>query len=112
MDVDGTLTDGKIYMGENGELMKAFDIKDGCGIKDILPKYRIVPVVITGRKSKILELRCSELDIGEIYQGVRDKTGQIEKTLKKYSAKDGVTYTYANCAILGMIFWICRRLPR
>ena len=37
MDVDGTLTDGKIYMGENGEIMKAFDIKDGYGINEILP---------------------------------------------------------------------------
>ena len=37
MDVDGTLTDGKIYMGNDGEVFKAFDVKDGCGIKDILP---------------------------------------------------------------------------
>lgn len=36
MDVDGTLTDGKIYMGNDGEVMKAFDIKDGCGIHDLL----------------------------------------------------------------------------
>ena len=34
MDVDGTLTDGKIYMGNDGEMMKAFSIKDGCGIHD------------------------------------------------------------------------------
>lgn len=33
LDVDGTLTDGKIYMGKDGEVFKAFDIKDGCGIK-------------------------------------------------------------------------------
>ena len=45
MDVDGTLTDGKIYMGNDGEIMKAFDIKDGCGIKDILPTLDIVPVI-------------------------------------------------------------------
>ena len=38
MDVDGTLTDGKIYMGESGELFKRFDVKDGCGIKDIFPR--------------------------------------------------------------------------
>jgi len=37
MDVDGTLTDGKIYMGSEGEMFKDFDVKDGCGIKDILP---------------------------------------------------------------------------
>lgn len=36
MDVDGTLTDGKIYMGNEGESFKAFDIKDGCGIHDLL----------------------------------------------------------------------------
>lgn len=101
MDVDGTLTDGKVYMGENGELMKAFDIKDGCGIKDILPIYEIIPVIITARKSKILELRCDELDIGELYQGIRDKTGKIEEILKKYSENDYVTYTFANCAYIG-----------
>ena len=49
MDVDGTLTDGKIYMSAEGELFKAFDIKDGCGIHDLLPKAGIIPVVITAR---------------------------------------------------------------
>lgn len=57
MDVDGTLTDGKIYMSENGEAFKAFDIKDGYGIKHILPKYGIIPVIITARESKIIERR-------------------------------------------------------
>ena len=101
MDVDGTLTDGKVYMGENGELMKAFDIKDGCGIKDILPIYGIIPVIITARKSKILELRCDELDIAELYQGIRDKTEEIKEVLKRYSEKISEEYTYANCAYIG-----------
>ena len=57
MDVDGTLTDGKIYMGANGEVMKAFDIKDGYGIHDILIPAGIIPVIITGRTSKIVENR-------------------------------------------------------
>ena len=39
MDVDGTMTDGKIYMGSNGEMFKAFDIKDGFGIHEILPAF-------------------------------------------------------------------------
>lgn len=43
MDVDGTLTDGKIYMGNDGEIMKAFDIKDGCGIHDIAIPAGITP---------------------------------------------------------------------
>ena len=58
MDVDGTLTDGKIYMGINGEICKAFNIKDGYGICNILPQYGIVPVVITARESVIVSQRC------------------------------------------------------
>lgn len=49
MDVDGTLTDGKIYLGQNNELCKAFNIKDGCGIHDIAIPKGIIPVIITGR---------------------------------------------------------------
>lgn len=83
MDVDGTLTDGKIYMGAEGEIMKAFDIKDGCGIHDLLPKANITPIIITGRKSKILENRCKEIGISELYQGVKDKTGKLTEILEK-----------------------------
>ena len=78
LDVDGTLTDGKIYMGNEGEMMKAFDIKDGCGIHDILIPAGITPVIITGRSSKILENRCKELGITNLHQGIRNK---IEKLL-------------------------------
>lgn len=101
MDVDGTLTDGKIYMGEQGELMKAFNIKDGCGMKDILPQYGILPVIITGRQSKILERRCAELGITSLSQGIRDKLACLDRLLKANSALDGVKYTYANCAYIG-----------
>ena len=48
MDVDGTLTDGCIYTGSNGEMMKAFDVKDGYAIKHILPELGIIPAIITG----------------------------------------------------------------
>ena len=78
MDVDGTLTDGKIYMGNDGEMMKAFSIKDGCGIHDIAIPSGIVPVIITGRKSKILENRCAEIGITEIYQGISDKVKKLK----------------------------------
>lgn len=73
MDVDGTLTDGKIYMGCFGEMMKAFNIKDGCGIHDILIPAGISPVIITGRKSDILLQRCKELGVDQVYQGVSQK---------------------------------------
>lgn len=77
MDVDGTLTDGKIYMGNDGEMMKAFDIKDGCGIHDILIPAGITPVIITGRTSKILENRCKELGITNLHQGIKNKMEKL-----------------------------------
>lgn len=73
MDVDGTLTNGKIYMSENGEVMKSFNIKDGCGIHDILIPAGMIPVVITGRSSEIVKKRCDELGISYIFQGISDK---------------------------------------
>ena len=77
MDVDGTLTDGKIYMGQNGEMMKAFNIKDGAGVHDILLPAGITPVIITGRFSSIVTNRCTELGITEVYQGVSDKVSKL-----------------------------------
>lgn len=73
MDVDGTLTDGKIYMSPSGEAMKAFNVKDGCGIHDMLIPAGIIPMIITGRSSDIVLNRCKELGITNIYQDVRDK---------------------------------------
>lgn len=78
MDVDGTLTDGKIYIGKDGEIMKSFDVKDGCGIKDILPTIGIIPVIITARESQILTKRCEELFVKEFYQGVQDKFQKLQ----------------------------------
>ena len=83
LDVDGTLTDGKIYMGAEGEVFKAFDIKDGCGIHSILIPTGIVPVIITGRSSRILENRCRELGISEVHQGVENKVGKLGEILSK-----------------------------
>lgn len=101
MDVDGTLTDGKIYMGQDKELFKAFDVKDGCGIKDLLPSAGIIPIIITARKSDILENRCRELDIGELYQGIRDKREMLDEVLQRYSREHNETYTYVNVAYIG-----------
>lgn len=83
MDVDGTLTDGKIYMGSEGEMMKAFNIKDGCGIHDLLIPSGITPLIITGRCSKIVANRCKELGIEHFYQGVSDKVAELLQFLEK-----------------------------
>ena len=84
MDVDGTLTDGRIYIGADGEVMKAFDVRDGYGIKHILPQYGIIPAIITGRRSRIVECRCAELDITELHQGVGDKLGKLKELASGY----------------------------
>lgn len=83
MDVDGTLTDGKIYMGENGEVMKSFDVKDGLGIK-LLIAQNIIPAIITGRRSLIVENRCREIGITEIHQGVKKKDTVLRALMDKY----------------------------
>lgn len=82
MDVDGTLTDGKIYVSYNGEMMKAFNVKDGYGIKDILPKYKVLPVIVTGRSSEIVKKRCDELQIIHLFQGVNDKAACLAEFLE------------------------------
>jgi 3-deoxy-D-manno-octulosonate 8-phosphate phosphatase (KDO 8-P phosphatase) len=101
MDVDGTLTDGKVYMGNQGECFKAFDIKDGFAIKCLLPPYNIVPVIITARNSKIVENRCQELDILECHQNASNKYEKLTKILSDYSKKDGVEYNFSHVAYIG-----------
>lgn len=73
MDVDGTLTDGKIYMGSSGELIKAFDIKDGYGIHEVLPSHHVMTVILTGRTSEIVLNRAKELEVDYVLQNVKDK---------------------------------------
>ena len=87
MDVDGTLTNGTIYMGPDGEVFKAFSIKDGYGIHNILPQYGILPIIITGRESKITETRCKELGIVDLYQGVANKADKLDEILYEKGAK-------------------------
>lgn len=83
MDVDGTLTDGKIYMSAKGEEYKAFNIKDGLGIHDILIPKGITPIIITGRESDILIKRCNELGIQELFQNVQDKMEKLKSILQE-----------------------------
>lgn len=92
MDVDGTLTDGRIYIGANGELMKAFDVKDGYAIVHLREKG-IEPVIITGRKSAIVQERAKELGITELYQGVSDKLHQLIVVSQKFNCRsDEIAY--------------------
>lgn len=93
MDVDGTLTDGKINISEKGELFKSFNVKDGYGIANLLPKMNILPVIITGRNSEIVKERCKDLNIELLYQGINDKIFQLKEVLYKLNlTADQVAY--------------------
>lgn len=83
MDVDGTLTDGKLYISSHGELMKAFNVKDGLGIKK-LHDNGIIPIIITGRTSEIVVKRAEELSISEVYQEVHDKVKVLKQIANNY----------------------------
>ncbi|MCE0494058.1 3-deoxy-manno-octulosonate-8-phosphatase KdsC [Vibrio salinus] len=71
-DVDGVLSDGLIYMGNQGEELKTFHTLDGYGIKSIL-NAGIEVAIITGKTSKIVENRMSTLGVSLVYQGQSDK---------------------------------------
>ena len=71
-DVDGVLTDGRIYIGEQGETVKAFATLDGHGLK-LLARGGIVPVVITGRDSPAVRRRVADLGIAHAVYGAHDK---------------------------------------
>lgn len=86
MDVDGTLTDGHIYVSAEGEFMKAFHVQDGYAIAHILPEKGITPVIITGRKSKIVEKRAAELKISHLHQGISDKLGKLKEVAAELGA--------------------------
>jgi len=94
LDVDGTLTDGKIYYSNSGEEIKAFNIKDGLMIKswNLLGKKS---AIITGRTSKIVEQRAKELDITVVKQGIHNKKEELDKILKEFKL------SYANVAFIG-----------
>ena len=81
LDVDGVLTDGRLYYGNNGEELKAFDIQDGLGIK-LLQKGGIEVGIITGRTSKLLTRRTEELGIELVVQGREDKLTALNEILK------------------------------
>ena len=78
MDVDGTMTDGRIYIGPEGEAIKEFSVKDGMGIT-MLHKAGVKTAIITGRKSEIVEHRAAELKIDSVWQGIKDKREAWQK---------------------------------
>lgn len=81
LDVDGVLTDGKLYFDHAGNEMKAFNTRDGMGMKT-LQRVGIEVAVITGRKSEAVAYRMAQLGIQHVYQGREDKLDAFLELLK------------------------------
>ncbi len=75
-DIDGVLTDGRLWVGEQGEVMKSFHVLDGHGLR-LLKESGIHVALVTGRQSAIVDRRAAELGIATVRQGVRDKAGLL-----------------------------------
>ena len=77
LDVDGTLTDGRLYYGAQGEALKAFDVRDGHGLR-LLSLAGMKLAVLTGRRADLVQARCSELSSSPVGGHSRDKAAGIE----------------------------------
>jgi 3-deoxy-D-manno-octulosonate 8-phosphate phosphatase (KDO 8-P phosphatase) len=93
-DVDGVLTDGRLYIGEHGETVKAFSTLDGHGLK-LLARGGIMPIVITGRDSAAVRRRVADLGLAHAYYGVQDKLAAAQAAL------DALGFDWAEVAAIG-----------
>jgi len=97
-DVDGVMTDGALYLTDGGEEIKAFNSRDGHGMK-MLQDSGVEIAILTGRTSRCVELRAQNLGIKLVFQGVSDKgraftellaTRKIETAMAAYMGDDVV----------------------
>ena len=94
LDVDGVLTDGRLYYGPAGEQLKVFHVRDGAGIKAVIAAG-IQVAVISGRSSAATATRCAELGISEVLQGVDAKRAALLALCERYGV------TPRQCACIG-----------
>ena len=87
-DVDGVLTDGSLFLGDDGLEYKAFNSRDGHGMK-MLQKSGVSVAIITGRTSKVVEYRMQSLGIEHVYQGQLDKMVGFNDLLEKTGVEPG-----------------------
>ncbi len=95
LDVDGTLTDGKITYTNNGDEIKSFDVADGLAISTWTKKLEKKAAIITGRTSLLVERRAKDLKITHLYQKVHNKDEVLENILKEENL------TWENVAAIG-----------
>jgi 3-deoxy-D-manno-octulosonate 8-phosphate phosphatase (KDO 8-P phosphatase) len=94
LDVDGVLTDGRLYFGPRGEALKAFHVRDGVGLKQ-LQRAGLTVAVISGRRSRMVASRCRELGVHHVLQGVADKLTALTTLCAR------LKLTLAACACVG-----------
>ena len=82
LDVDGVLTDGRLYFSAQGEELKAFHVRDGAGIVQLL-EAGIQVAVISGRRSQAVERRMAELGVAWVKQGIKDKLLALQEILDR-----------------------------
>lgn len=83
LDVDGVLTDGRLYFSNQGDEFKAFSTLDGQGIK-MLQKSGVKVGIITGRTSNLVSKRAGDLGIQILVQGREDKWGALQDILREH----------------------------
>src|SRR4030065_1636945 len=86
MDVDGTLTDGALFVLPDGEEIKSYNVRDGLGIL-LAHLVGLKTEIITGKTSRALEKRAEKLRIDELHQGIMDKKPVLEAILAKHGLK-------------------------
>ena len=82
LDVDGVLTDGRLYFGAEGETLKAFHVRDGLGIK-LVQHAGIAVAVVSGRSSHAVTSRCLELGIDYVVQACEDKLSAVARIARE-----------------------------
>ena len=86
-DVDGVLTDGSLFLGDDGQEYKAFNSKDGHGMK-MLQASGIAIAIITGRTSEVVRIRMQSLGIEHVFQGIENKNEAYEELKRRLGLSD------------------------
>jgi 3-deoxy-D-manno-octulosonate 8-phosphate phosphatase (KDO 8-P phosphatase) len=94
LDVDGVLTDGRLWFGPDGEQLKVFDVRDGHGIRRLIGAG-IRVAVISGRRSGAVDARMRELGVKDVAQGVADKAQALAELLHR----EGIESRHAACLV-------------
>ena len=82
LDVDGVLTDGRLYFGARGEALKVFHVRDGHGIK-LLMAAGVAVAAVSGRRSGAVAARLRELRVPHVVQGCNDKVAALQRLTQR-----------------------------